>query len=49
MTLRKTPGSKSKPPELLVETWKSASHRFHTKKKALYETQAGTETWLEAI
>lgn len=44
----KTPGSK-KPLGLLVTTWKSDLHTFHAKEKALNETWAGTEKWLEAI
>lgn len=38
-----------KPLGLLVKTWKSDSHTFHTKEKALRGTQAGTEQWPEAI
>lgn len=40
---------KKKPLGLLAKTWESALHTFHTKKKALYETQAGAEKRLEAI
>lgn len=37
-------GSKKKTLGLLMKTWKSDLHTFHTKKKALYETQVDTES-----